>query len=94
MRLGGAEPERHSRSINQLMLPIELKIDRVQKLVKMLEQDAPLLAVRVAPLSRERQESAKSYAQVLTAHARAELQRLMDERTFAETAEPGAHAAD
>ena len=79
---------------NQLMLPLELKIDRVQKLVRMLEQDAPLLAVRVAPLSRERQQSVKSYAQDLTAHARAELQRLMDEKAFAESGEPSAHAAD
>jgi hypothetical protein len=70
------------------MLPLELKISRVRRLVRILEQDAPLLAVRVAPLSRERQESAKSYAQDLTAHARAELQRLMDEKAFAEAGEP------
>ena len=47
------------------MLPIELRIDRAQRLLRMIEQDAPLLAARVAPLSRERQQSAKSYARQL-----------------------------
>ena len=76
------------------MLTIELRIDRAQRLVRMLEQDAPLLAVRVAPLSRERQESVKSYAQDLTAQARAELKRLLEEQAFAEGGEPNPQAAD
>jgi len=76
------------------MLPIELRIDRTQRLLRMLEQDAPLLAVRVAPLSAERQLSAKSYAADLAAHARAELNRLLEEKAFAEADEPSAHAAD
>ena len=32
------------------MLSIHARIDRAQRLVRMLEQDAPLLAVRVAEL--------------------------------------------
>jgi hypothetical protein len=60
----------------------------------MLEQDAPLLAVRVAPLSPERQQSAKSYAEKLAVSARAELNRLMEERTLAETADLHPQAAD
>jgi hypothetical protein len=67
------------------MLPIELKIDRAQRLLQMIEQDAPLLALRLAPLSAERQQSAKSYAQELAAHTRAEIKRLLDEKTFAES---------
>jgi hypothetical protein len=64
------------------MLPIHTKIDRVQRLVRMLEQDAPLLALRVAPLAPERQQSAKDYAAELTAHARAELERLVAQGSF------------
>jgi len=76
------------------MLPIELRIDRAQRLVRMIEDDAPLLAVRVAPLSREHQESTKSYAAKLAVHARAELKRLLEEKAFAESAELNPHAAD
>ena len=74
------------------MLPIELRIDRAQKLLRMIEQDAPLLAVRVAPLSAEVQQSAKSHAQHLAMLTRAEIKRLLDEKAFAEVVEP--HAAD
>ena len=58
----------------------------------MIEQDAPLLAARVAPLSMERQQSAKSYAEALAMLTRAEIRRLLDEKAFTEIAEP--YAAD
>jgi hypothetical protein len=74
------------------MLPIELRIDRAQRLLRMIEQDAPLLAVRVAPLSIERQQSAKSYARELARLTQAELNRLLEEKAVSETIEP--HAAD
>lgn len=74
------------------MLPIELRIDRAQRLLRMIEQDAPLLAVRVAPLSIERQHSAKSYAQELAMMTRDEIQRLLQEKGLAEAFEQ--HAAD
>jgi len=61
------------------MLPIEVQIERAQRLVRMLEQDAPLLAIRVAELTPEYQQSAKSHAAMIAACARAELQRLMEE---------------
>jgi hypothetical protein len=64
------------------MLPIHTKIDRMQRLVRMLEQDAPLLALRVAPLAPERQQSAQNYAAQLRAHARAELERLVAQGLF------------
>jgi len=76
------------------MLPIELRIDRAERLVRMIEDDAPLLAVRVAPLSREHQESTKSYAAMLAIQAKAELKRLLEEKAFAESAEFSPHAAD
>jgi hypothetical protein len=64
------------------MLSIHSKIDRVQRLVRMLEADAPLLALRVAPLAADRQQSAKDYAAELRAHARAELERLIAQGSF------------
>ena len=76
------------------MLPIELRIDRAQKLLRMIEQDAPLLAVRVAPLSRERQESVKSYARDLAAYTRAEISRLVEEKVSSEVSEFSPQAAD
>ncbi len=76
------------------MLPIELKIDRTQRLLRMIEQDAPLLAVRVAPLSAERQASTKLYAADLADRARAELKRLLEEKAFAEEGELSHSGAD
>jgi hypothetical protein len=63
------------------MISIHERIDRAQRLVQMLEQDAPLLAIRVAELTPERQKSAKDYAAQLKAHARAELERLLREES-------------
>jgi hypothetical protein len=63
------------------MLSIHEKIDRAVRLVQMLEQDAPLLAIRVAELTPERQKSTKDYAAQLKAHARAELDRLLREES-------------
>ena len=65
------------------MLPIEVRIQRAQRLLRMLEEDAPLLAARVAPLNPDRQESAKRYAAELTAQTRAELVKLQEEGLLA-----------
>lgn len=76
------------------MLPIELRIDRAQRLLRMIEEDAPLLAVRVAPLSRERQQSTKSYAEQLAKLTRAELKKLLEEKQRDDSAELMAPASD
>ena len=76
------------------MLPIDLKIDRTQRLLRMIEEDAPLLAVRVAPLSRELQKSARAHAKELASKARAELNRLLQEKNLADTTELIAPASD
>jgi hypothetical protein len=76
------------------MLSIHAKIDRTQRLLRRLEQDAPLLATRVAGLSPEHQKSAKDYAERLTAHARAELQRLIQEQPFWDYNDSTPQAAD
>ena len=76
------------------MLSIHSRIDRTQRLLRMLEEDAPLLAVRVAQLTPERQQSAKEYAAQLTAHARAELERLIDQRSFWDSDDATPQASD
>jgi hypothetical protein len=76
------------------MLPIELRIDRAQRLLRMIEADAPLLAARVAPLSAEQQHSAKSYAKELAALTRAEIRKLMQERDSADAIENLAVSSD
>jgi hypothetical protein len=76
------------------MLPLHAKIDRTQRLLRMLEEDAPLLAVRVAPLTAERQQSAKDYAAQLAAHARAELEKLIEEGLLWDSNDPTPQAAD
>lgn len=76
------------------MLPIELRIDRAQRLLRIIEDDAPLLAVRVAPLSAERQKSAKSYVQRLADRTRAEIKQLLEEKALRGMAEQNPSAAD
>jgi len=63
------------------MLSLHARIDRAQRLLRMLEEDAPLLAIRVAPLTPEYQQSAKNYAAELATQARAELEKLLEERS-------------
>lgn len=62
------------------MLSIYEKIDRAQRLLQLLEDDVPLLDVRVAGLTPERQRAAREFAAQLTATTRAELDRLISQR--------------
>jgi hypothetical protein len=78
----------------KFMLSIHVRIDRAQRLLRMLEEDAPLLAVRVAELTPEHQQSAKSYAAQLTAHARAELEKLLEEGSYWDCNDPTPQPAD
>jgi hypothetical protein len=75
-------------------LPIELRIERAQRLLRKIEQDAPLLAIRVRQLSKERQESVESFADHLAAATRAELSRLREEQAAADSSELGPEGAD
>ena len=76
------------------MLPIHVRIDRAQRLLRMLEEDAPLLAIRVAQLTPEHQQSAKTYAAELRAHALAELEKLVEEGSIWDSNDPSPQAAD
>jgi len=55
------------------------KIARVQRTLRWLEEDVPLLNQRVKDLSPERQKIAKKFAARMIDHTRAELERLMEE---------------
>ena len=59
----------------------DVKIARVQRTLRWLEDDASLLSMRVRDLSPERQKVAKSFAASMIDQTRAELTRLMQERT-------------
>jgi len=76
------------------MLSIHTRIDRAQRLLRMLEEDAPLLEVRVAPLTPERQQSARAYAAKLTAHTRAELESLLGQISQWDSNDQTPQAAD
>jgi CRP-like cAMP-binding protein len=58
----------------------DMRIARVQRTLRWLEEDAPLLALRVKDLSAERQRLAQRFAANMIDHTRAELERLMEER--------------
>ena len=76
------------------MLPVDTRIHRAERLLRMLEDDAPLLAVRVSQLTPERQHEAKSYAAHLTAQAQAELKRLKEYELMWDSNDPSPEAAD
>ncbi len=76
------------------MLSHNVKIHRAQRLLQMLEQDAPLLEMRVAQLTPEYQQAAKSYAARLTQQARAELEKLREEGSSWDHNDPTPQAAD
>ncbi len=62
------------------MLPSDYRIHRVQKTLRWIESDIPLLHMRVKDLSAERQRSAKQFAEALILQTRAELHRLLQEK--------------
>jgi hypothetical protein len=76
------------------MISVHERIDRTQRLLRRLEEDAPLMAVRIAELTPEHQRSAKEHAARLTAQARAELEKLAAEICFWDANDPTPQAAD
>ncbi len=76
------------------MLPIHTRIERTERLLRRMEQDATLMAVRIAPLAADHRASAMSYAELLRSQARAELARLMEERRSNEMTSTGPQPAD
>jgi hypothetical protein len=68
------------------MSPYDQRIAKVRRTLRWFEEDIPLLNMRVKELSKERQDSARSFAAAMIAQTRAELERLLRERP-AETVE-------
>ena len=62
------------------MLPATYRINRVQKTLRWIEDDIPLLNMRVKDLSAERQRSARQFAAALISQTRDELDRLRKEQ--------------
>jgi hypothetical protein len=58
----------------------EFRIARAERALRHLEEDIPLLNMRVKDLSQERQESARKFAIAMVEQARAQLERLLEER--------------
>ncbi len=63
-----------------LMSTSDFRIAKVQRTLRWLEDDIPLLNMRVKELSKERQESARKFATAMINETRAELERLLRER--------------
>jgi hypothetical protein len=59
------------------MITIQEKIDRTLRMLHRMEQDMPLLAIRIAPLGKEHRDSARTFAEQMMVHTRAELDRLL-----------------
>jgi hypothetical protein len=72
----------------------DVKIARVQRTLRWLEQDASLLNLRVKDLSPERQRVARSFAASMIDQTRAELERLVQERTDESEEHPPCEPAD
>lgn len=62
------------------MLSLDTRINRAQRLLRMLDEDAPLLKVRVKDLAPERRRSAAAYAAQLRTRTCEELAKLMEEQ--------------
>ena len=58
----------------------DFRIEKVQRTLRWLEQDVPLLNMRVRMLSKERQESARKFAAAVIDEPRADLERLRREK--------------
>jgi len=63
------------------MLPLDERIERTERLLRRLEEDEPLLALRLADLGADHRQSAKFFAAQVMAETRAELQKLMERKS-------------
>lgn len=80
------------------MLTNELRIAKVQRTLRWFEEDIPLLNMRVKDLSKERQESARKFATAMIDQTRAELEKLLQQRSMevdmTDSSEPACEPAD
>jgi hypothetical protein len=62
------------------MSTTDFRIARVQRTLRWLEEDMPLLNIRVKDLSKERQDSARRFATAIISETRAQLEQLLRAR--------------
>jgi hypothetical protein len=60
----------------------ESRIAKVEKTLRWFEEDIPLLNMRVKDLSKERQDSARKFATAMINQTRAELEKLLQQRSL------------
>jgi hypothetical protein len=72
------------------MITIQEKIDRTLRMLQKMEQDMPLLTIRIAPLGKEHRESSRKFAEQMMVHTRAELDRLLEQGSAREIGIPEA----
>jgi hypothetical protein len=79
---GLARPRGHGKLIDrgERIVTNEFRIAKVQRTLRWLEEDIPLLNMRVRELSKERQETARKFAAAVIDETRAELQRLLQQQ--------------
>jgi hypothetical protein len=78
-------------------MPItDFRIAKVERTLRWLEADIPLLNMRVKELSKERQDSARRFAAAVIDQTRAELNRLVREQPVEsyDPSEPPCEPAD
>jgi hypothetical protein len=66
-----------------VMITLEERIAKTQRLLRRLEEDQPYLHVRLSVLGAEHRQSANAFAERVRAEAEAELRRLLAERGMA-----------
>lgn len=62
------------------LIPLEEKIAKTQRLLRLLREDQPYLQARLSVLGPEYRQSSNAFAERVWAEAEAELQRLLAER--------------
>ena len=65
-----------------LMITLDERIAKTQRLLRRLEEDQPYLHVRLSALGADHRKSANAFAALMRAEAEAELQRLLAEQAM------------
>jgi len=60
------------------MVTLDEKIQRTQRLLRKLQEDEPMLAIRLAHVGHEQRESSQRFAAEILAQTQAELERLLE----------------
>lgn len=70
------------RVFKHVMVTLEEKIAKAQRLLRLLDNDQPYMNMRLSVLGAEQRQAANDFAGRVRAEAQAELQRLLAERAM------------